>query len=262
MSSIQERLYNYEQAPPANAWEKIAAALDESHLADQFPSTLYNAEATPPVATWDKIAAGLDTEKTPVIAMPRRSFAWVRYAAAAVVIGAIALFAVKWAGTNNNESLATTNNPVVNRKADTSIEKGAPTTNSNASLETEVASRPTNNLPAPEVETPKPQPTKKAKIYTVNNNDEPINAVYAYNDHTAGLADRYVMLMTPNGDIIRMSKKLGNLVCCVSGEDQDKGCTDQIKKWQEKLAASPVAPAPGNFMDILGLVSTLNDKEL
>ena len=62
--------------------------------------------------------------------------------------------------------------------------------------------------------------------------------------------------MTPDGGIVRMSKKWGDLVCCVSGQDSDENCKDQIKKWQEKLACAPVAN--GNFMDILSLVNTLN----
>ena len=68
------------------------------------------------------------------------------------------------------------------------------------------------------------------------------------------------MLMTPDGNIIRMSKKLCDLVCCVSGQEQDEGCKSQLKIWQEKMASSSVAPSPGNFMDILNLVSTLQDN--
>ncbi len=93
-------------------------------------------------------------------------------------------------------------------------------------------------------------------------NEFDTDPVYAYNELSpTNIADRYVMLMTPNG-IVRMSKKLGNLVCCVSGQEQDEDCKDQLKKWQEKIACSPVAPSPGNFMDILSLVSSLNNNEL
>jgi hypothetical protein len=67
------------------------------------------------------------------------------------------------------------------------------------------------------------------------------------------------MLMTPNG-IVRVSKKLGDIVCCVTGEAEDEDCKDQLKKWQQKMATTTVAP--GNFMDILTLVSSLNDNDL
>lgn len=84
--------------------------------------------------------------------------------------------------------------------------------------------------------------------------------LYAYADHIPTLADRYVMLMTPDGNIIRMSKKWSDLLCCVSGEEQDADCKDQLKKWQQKIASSELAPSPGNFMDILGLVNSLNES--
>jgi hypothetical protein len=70
------------------------------------------------------------------------------------------------------------------------------------------------------------------------------------------------MLMTPNGQIIRISKKLGDLVCCVSGEDQDQECQDQLKKWRQKIANAPVAPSPGNFMDILSLLQSIKEPGL
>ncbi len=85
-------------------------------------------------------------------------------------------------------------------------------------------------------------------------------SIYAYADHIPDISERYVMLMTPDGNIIRMSKKWSELLCCVSGEDQDAGCKDQLKKWQEKMAASSLAPSPGNFMDILGLVNSLDEN--
>jgi hypothetical protein len=88
------------------------------------------------------------------------------------------------------------------------------------------------------------------------------HAVYAYEDYVPDLADRYVMLMTPEGSIIRMSKKLGDLICCVSGEEQGDGCKDQLKKWQEQMAMSSLAPSPANFLDILSLVNSLDDTEL
>ena len=44
--------------------------------------------------------------------------------------------------------------------------------------------------------------------------------------------------MTPDGNIIRMSKKWSGLVCCVSGEEQDEDCKNQIKKWQKKIATA------------------------
>jgi hypothetical protein len=77
---------------------------------------------------------------------------------------------------------------------------------------------------------------------------------------TGNTNSRYIMLMTPDGNIIRMSKKLGDLICCVSGEEQDDDCMHQLNEWKQKLANSYAGHSPGNFMDILSLVSSLQDS--
>ena len=74
------------------------------------------------------------------------------------------------------------------------------------------------------------------------------------------LTNRYIVLMTPDGNIIRMSKKLRNLVCCVSGEEVDKDCVDQMKKWREKIANPAATHTPGNFLDLLHMLNSLQDK--
>lgn len=259
MSSLQNKLYNYEQTPPENTWEKIAAALDESNLADEFPSKLYNAEATPPASAWDKIASSLESEHPVVIPLPRKSFPFFRYAAAAAVIGIIAFGIVKWTGSKNNQS---DTKELVVTKDSTPANKETVLPNENNVAETNTSKE---NISAEESNTNiantdqvKATRIKKARNkYAIPDNMDATQPIYAYNEHTPNLADRYVMLMTPNGNIIRMSKKWGDFVCCVSGEEQDDDCKDQMKKWQEKLAASP-GTSSGNFMDILSMVSSLN----
>jgi hypothetical protein len=263
MSSLKNKLYNYEQAPPAKAWDKIAAALDESHLSNEFPSRLYNSETTPPAAAWDKIVSSLEAEEGPkVVHMAKRGFSFYRYAAAAVVIGIIAFGVVKWTGnkgTSATEGIATTKEHQSTDQLSSSLPIENAVADNNPERENTVPDETISHSTASQIKTAKARKIKEN--YITEENIAPTSAIYVYNDHTPNLADRYVMLMTSNG-IVRMSKKLGNIVCCVAGEEQDEDCKDQIKKWQEKLASSPVAPAPGNFMDILSLLSTLNENEL
>jgi hypothetical protein len=264
MSSLQNKLYNYAESPPKKTWEKIAAALDESNLADEFPSKLYNAEAVPPASAWDKIASSLDAEHPVVIPMPRKSFPLFRYAAAAAIIGIITFGIIKWTGTNNSQidtkKLAGTKDSTPGNKEtvlpnENNIVKNNTSKENISSEESNAKIANTNQVKTTHI--------KKARnSYSVSENIDATQPIYAYNEYGPNLADRYIMLMTPNGNIIRMSKKWGDLVCCVSGEEQDNDCKDQLKKWQEKIAASPVAPSPGNFMDILSLVSSLSDTDL
>ena len=262
MSSLQDKLYNYEQTPPAKVWEKIADALDESHITDEFPARIYNTEAAPPAGAWDKIANSLEAENA-AIPMRRIAFPFLRYAAAAAVIGLITFGVIKWMSGKNDkadERIAvspdsTRDNKKTNLPDENNTAKNTDTEKENVITE--------ENTPAvATVEQEKVTRIKKVKSkYSIPDNiaTEPI---YAYNENMPNLADRYIMLMTPGGDIIRVSKKWGNLVCCVSGQEQDEDCKDQLKKWQEKIACSPVTTSPGNFMDILSLVSSLNENEL
>lgn len=262
MSSLRDKMLNYETAPPQGVWDRIAAALDEAQQGDQFPTRLHSMEVTPPAMAWEKIAASLDEETKPV-SQPFRIPAFLRYAAAAVVIGAVAFAILRWTGNADRNTSGTA----------AAIQPDSGQTN-NALARTTPADTQKTISPEPDEEDAvvleqskklmakldRPSRPRKSSPATYPAASKATSAIYTYNDHVPSIADRYIMLMTPDGNIIRMSKKLGNLVCCVSGEDPDAGCKDQLKKWQEKMATSSLTTSAGNFMDILNLVSSL-DKE-
>ena len=70
---------------------------------------------------------------------------------------------------------------------------------------------------------------------------------------SGNLASRYITLMTPEGNIIRMSKKLTDMVCCVSGEDENEECKDQMKKWREKIICLPAIPPAALWICLIWL---------
>lgn len=268
MTSLQNRMYNYEVTPPANSWDKIAAALDEASSANEFPSKLYDMEVAPPATVWELINSSLNETDEKVVSMKRRATMFFRYAAAAVFIGVVAFGIIKWTSlTNNSEETSTAQARPSKDSGKNNIvtpEENVTATNENA--EDEKALEESKKMVAR-----LDRPAKNAIRNAINSNtlrddinnesvaDANANSVYSYEDHLPDLSERYIMLMTPEGNIIRMSKKWSDLVCCVSGEEQDKDCKDQLKKWQEKIANSPLAPSPGNFMDILNLVNSLDE---
>lgn len=268
MNSAKDKMYNYEATPPSTGWEKIAAALDEAQLQNEFPSRLYNMEIDPPATAWEKINSSLNPANEAITTSPlRRIPSFFRYAAAAIFIGVVALGIIKF--TANNDTNKTGAAQIMVSK-DSSV----PSKNVIAAPETLTAKSDSNE----ENEAIEKSKTMLAKLdrpvkrigrvrhsiisSNVDNSDEAdlSESIYAYADHVPNLADRYIMLMTPDGNIIRMSKKWSDLLCCVSGEEQDTDCKDQLKKWQKKIATSSLAPSPGNFMDILGLVNSLNES--
>ena len=267
--SLKDKLYNQEVTPPPGTWDKIIINIDEAEMAANFPARLYNMEVTPPASSWDKVNASLNPGTEPSVSPLRRIPAFLRYAAAAIFIGAIAFGIIKLtAGSNNNENNAT--RASVSKDSSESV-KNKPTLSEETQIaksdtdEDDVTLEQSKNLVAKldhSVKTiTRKFNTNRTQIpYTDNSDAELSQSIYAYEDHVPNLADRYVMLMTPDGNIIRMSKKWSDLLCCVSGEEQDPDCKDQLKKWQQKMATSSLAPSPGNFLDILGMVNSLNEN--
>ena len=282
-SELQHKLINYEVTPPAGAWEKIAAALDEPERGYQFPAKLYGLEIDPPFTAWENIKAYLPAAQP---AIPgRKTLAPVfRYAAAAVFIGLIA-----WGGFKLF-SKKSGNDKIVQQElvqpeqvsGDTLLkqDKTVPGDNQLADLD---EARNDSALEASKKTYAKLDIAARNKIKKVTDDYftivEPVSEMEpeTYNElHYAGaigsalshhyglnansITDRYITLMTPDGNIIRMSKKLSDLVCCVSGEEQDEDCKDQLKTWRKKIACSSITSSSDNFIDILTLASSLQEN--
>ncbi len=268
-------LYNFQVTPPAGAWLGIAAALDESALVSEFAGTLNNMEVVPPVSAWNKIKNSLDSAHETAIPERRKILPFVRYAAAAAVIaflawGGIQLFDKKSGNTTvakqetdqPKEKVPVTVDPpaiiLENTINNTELAALHQEARNDAALE---ASKKT--YARLEASVPRTKIKNVANFFFAPDNDEPGTRGFSIEPaeiEPPDISSRYIMLMTPDGKIIRMSKKLGNLVCCVSGEDEDKDCIDQMRKWREKIANTPAGHSPGNFMELLNLVNSLQDN--
>ena len=298
MSSLQDKMYNHEIPPPGDTWGKIAASLDESEITNEFPSKLYNLEINPPADAWEKISAASLEEQTEfpsklynleiappagtwqkidsslhaaaeTIAPVKKIVPFFRYAAAALFVGAVAYGIIKMTTSNTDkgntvasktfkDSSISEKNSVADPKQTQSVDTNTHDDEALEKSKTMLAKLDNRHLKrVPRVIT---SPVVSGSVDEETIDPNLSQSIYAYADHIPDIADRYVMLMTPDGNIIRMSKKWSDLLCCVSGEDQDAGCKDQLKKWQEKMATSSLAPSPGNFMDILGLVNSLDEN--
>jgi hypothetical protein len=271
MSSLKHKMNSYEVVPPADVWDKITASLDESEIGQNFPTKLHDMQVNPPAVAWINIEAELSGAEAPVIPIRKSISPFVKYAAAAVLIGILTISYFQYfrltKGINQSNITdiasvkpdATPAIPSVPDERDRVVTTSPnETTPENKDVIAQVG------LPVRNLQNRSIQRRAVAASYPyADASDYAGDPLYAYADYSLpDMADRYIMLMTPEGNIIRMSKKLGNLVCCVSGEEQDADCKSQLKKWQEKLAASPAAP--GNFLDIVNMVNSLDDngKEL
>jgi hypothetical protein len=274
-----DRIKNFEVTPPENGWDKIASSLDETFTGAKFPVTLYNLEAKPPADTWNKIQSALDVEEAPVIDIKkaRSSRSFIKYAAAACLIGLLSFAAVKLFNKNNikadvaieNNSAATKNSLPENKDSnstdqpiqtqterdDNALEQSKHTYakldlhghNAPGKISNRIYNSPAllaSSSDLVSLKIPELQYPHRAAVNDSHNEED---------------ADRYLMFKDSEGRFVRMSKKLTDLLCCVSGEEQDHNCIDQLKKWREKIASSAFIPSPDNFMDILDLVTSLED---
>lgn len=273
-NGVQHKMLTYEVTPPSGVWNKIAAELDESELEHNFPSVLYNAEVTAPAAAWSKIQASIAAGYETAVPEKRKFSPFLRYAAAAVLIGLVA-----WAGLkllNNPQKKNELADIRTTQPAKESTEPPAPPTEpvtineqtvavidqaeearndaaleaskkTFAKLETSAKSRRLKNIAA------------AYRFASADATDE-TGADYVTGRNDTDVAGRYILMMTPDGHLIRMSKKLDNLVCCVSGEEQDKECNDQMTRWRQQMACSPTGHSTGSFLDIISLIKSLEDQ--
>ncbi len=272
-SGLQHKILSHEVTPPPGVWDKIAAELDESELHHVFPSKLYEAEVAAPAGIWNNIQAALDPENE--IAAPKRRaiVPWMRYAAAAVIIGLVALGAVQLINNKKKAVVASveTTQPQ-NDSAGTSVVVTDPvTTTREPEINTDKTDEARNDaaLEASKKTFAKldmPSNTHKLKniaaAYSFASNTEVLDPAenYVAERDPSDLSNRYIVLMTADGHFVRMAKKLSNMVCCVSGEEQDKECVDQMSRWKEKMACSPTGHSTGSFLDILSLIRSLEDQ--
>lgn len=279
-SSWTDRIYNLEVNPPGEVWERVAASLDDSYNRNSFPGMLYNYESEPPADTWNKIKNFLKTEEAPVIHIKQHNplSSFLKYAVAACIIGLLAFGAIRYYNSSTDKIdvavapgilPSNTDTPVI---SDKSQKVSIPAQNDTDDLALEQSKNTyarldmnSRNFSSKINRRLYGSPAKLASAFNEMSIENSAELQYP---HRAAVTDspsdnssgRYIMFKNNHGQYVRVSKKLSDLFCCVSGEQQDEDCSNQLKKWREKMATSSFTPSPDNFMDILDLVNSLQDN--
>jgi hypothetical protein len=271
-------LKNAEAAPPVSAWQNIIASLNDEILAPRNAAALYQMEVAPPAAAWAAIKKNLDITEEAGIPERRRFAPFLKYAAAAAIAGLLFWSGLQLFNTKKGDGTVAVITPV--NAADTqNKENTASALTAETAIDgiTSAADEARNDAALEEskqVYAKVDVPALKKRIsrtfdatillpdpgITVGERGFDISETYATADDQLATTDKYIVLMTPEGNIIRMSKKMGEMVCCVSGEEQDDECLDQMSKWRKQMANHPKALSPGNFIDIVNLVNSLQDN--
>ena len=280
---LKNKLYNYQVDPPASTWPSIARELDNEVKAT-FPQKLYSFETAPPPGVWNKIAGELESSHEKVIPLFKKNPKIWRYAAAAAVIGFLAI-SFFWFNDQQlvpNEGIATFPEESASQKSN-----DLPT--------------PENNLPAivePDALAAEDKKDKnkwvaknsyreqypEQRIYAYASRDEIRNSPaqlahsfsvddmannlqprdytaqnIVYNPSQVAETNPYVTVITPDGYVVRISQKLAGMIGCLDNEPalNDVDCKARVQKWREQIAQSPITPTPGNFLDMLDLINSI-----
>lgn len=297
--TIQHILLDLEVAPPADAWQQVAARLDLEYDQAEIRAAqkLSDLEVAPPAAAWQHIAAALGEtveEDLPAPATPARTIRIpFRKLAAAAVITGIALFAGWYLlGTGNNNAQAPTalNKEVPPTDNITVIQTPPPGTDSTNNLPTPIVSRPspgkayparpaeTGNentladIAAPDIDyvtphtTVQPETATTASVPAPPIRDKSGNIVMDLRLLVgAGAGNNYITVTGPNGEQTRISRKFLPMLIHLSsglenGQNNDQW-KNRFREWRDKLLRqASFAPSATNFLDIMELKEMIEEK--
>ncbi|GAB3021405.1 hypothetical protein GCM10027051_28370 [Niabella terrae] len=231
---LGQRLQAIEVPPPTAAWNQISCQLDDSQALQIIEQKLADMEMTPPAAAWTHIRAELEG-RTPARLVPiSGAHGWLKYAAAACVI---AIFSITgyFIFSDGGDAAPYTAQDKTSAKSGYAGSPG-----DNGRIQT-VKNQGTRRVSTPQEQMMATVRTKLGNTYTTTL------------EKNRELEDRYIVLMTQDGNIVRMSKKLGKMADCIAGADHS--CDEQISKWQKEMAAMPASATPDNLLSILDMAS-------
>ena len=279
--SSQHKLYNYEVSPPAEVWKHISQELEDVNGFRNVSKKLQALQVAPPPIAWDHIAGELDEEQSftilakklsavsvhppaemwhringeldlhlpvikkeaPVIPLRKRV---IRYAVAAATLGVLILTANLMVQRSDKDvdvitqTFADNIPPAANQAAVTQPDA--------MQLAQQPAKNQDSNVQAPN----STAAATSADGYVTTSNGNMYTTSVERNREMDG---RYIVLMTEDGNVVRMNKKVSNMADCIAGEVETQECTNQIAEWQKELANMPVLASPDNILGLLELAS-------
>jgi hypothetical protein len=269
-NKLQHKLFNYQAEPPADGWDKIAAALDEQ--APSFPERLFHFQQQPAPHVWEQIEQQLD-EETGVPAtkiIPLKPYSRIlKYMAAAVILllisGAFYLY-------NNSTFTAseqqTANQSVLNIKSPAKPAVPVATENKKIkdsaalmAVNTEPEENNINNIHKQKTKIRQLITTKKSSV-VLPEDEEPLRELAVIpkekNIINQTDTDRYIIVTSDVGNAVRLPKKVYSSFACpdqfaFAGYDD---CKERISSLQNKMSASMTT----DFAGLLDLLKNLQEN--
>jgi hypothetical protein len=239
----RKNLYDYEAAPPNDAWDKISRELDSDVPA--IREALHDYAEVPPQGVWTRIENQLDDPK--VVPLYRRYQKPIAYIAAAAAVLTGVMFFSNLAGTDEK-----TFSPDISASVFKPIEPNHGSAPSKGQISIPADS--SSSIIQPPVAAQKTVAEKLKHVDSRNEKKSDIATLQPVRFDPDD--DNYIYLTVNNGEVKRVSYKFEEMI-----PEMKKQNSELIRKWKEKLEASSFVPAGNNFFDIAEMVKILQDEK-
>ena len=238
---LVKKILQYAPEPPAKVWEGISKMLDEN-LPGDLADKLQQFQAAPPEGTWNKIEEKLGfVNQAPVRKVKFFTFARIASAAAVILIATASI--IYWnrgelpetITVNNAGNLSTENKPENSQSSPSDQPGNVEPENKEGDL---VAVNPPVIREEKHIAIHRPRPAKQSHVHFAatttevhsfipNQAEEKAIAVSSYP------IDKYMVYSDDNGNAMRLSKKLFDLISCVK---EEVVCAEHVQQMQYKVA--------------------------
>ncbi|HET9057907.1 MAG TPA: hypothetical protein VFN30_13760 [Chitinophagaceae bacterium] len=292
-------MQHLEVTPPEVAWSYISTQLDANAVRGEaaIQKKMKNFNEEPPAIVWNAVEKHLNKSTGKIVFIPqhKKDF-YLRYAAAAVLVGFITIGITLYL-SNNKKNFLAGDSTKKNSSAevfgnDTSLATQSPLNSENVerkNSEPEIVSV-TNKSSrfssgthakyahmhafngfvlqkaAPRSYTDQNRTYEDVKLVAPNLND---NALLGINSLKAN--DDYFVTTGPNGEIVRVSNKLSEVLPLLDEGTLAQEYLDVVIKesiaWKQRLynlrnKLNKISPSPDNFFDIVQLAAMLTDEKI
>lgn len=226
-NELQNKLADYEAAPPPHVWAEIEGALDNQ--AAPHATLLYQFEQVPPPHVWNKIEQGLEEKNEN--AAPVRKIHVSRLAAAAAILILVASAITFFIGRQKESGdVAIVTSPGEREK----------TSGTSADIS---------------------QPTEKNETTSTTGQGMATAKTRAEVKKDRIPSGRYMTIADEEGKKIRLSKKVASVFDCADNLASVKGvrCKENIESLQQKMSASLLSPS-GDFSGLMDMIKSLEEN--
>ena len=235
-SQLQHKLQQFEALPSKDVWQAIDERLNDTD--SSIKDLLYTFEATPPSSNWLAIETAL---ATPLIEKKKSLYNtnWFRLAAAAVILGIVAISIFTFAIKQPKNTIASQPASQIQQNQ---IETSAAEVNINDKMSPSLPNENKNNSTDAE----------KAGMQQSN----------LSNTLTSTTSKRYKVVAKEDGKLVRFSQKAFAVFDCAVKATANKSerCKENIQSMQEKMASTMVSPT-SDFAGLIDMIKTLEENK-